>query len=53
MLKVSAWTQTVDYWSVFYEINERIYTELPSAGVSFPFPQMDVHLDQPAASEKE
>ncbi len=46
ILKVSAWTQTADYWSVFYEINERIYTELPSCGVSFPFPQMDVHLDE-------
>lgn len=53
ILKVSAWTQTSDYWDVFYTINERIYTELPSSGVSFPFPQMDVHLDQPGNSGKE
>lgn len=39
-----AWTRTSDYWSVLYDINERIYTELPDlAGVSFPFPQLDVH----------
>lgn len=45
-LRVSAWTQTSTYWDVFYEINERIYKELPEAGISFPFPQMDVHLDK-------
>lgn len=45
-LKARAWVHRDDYWSVFYEINERIYTELPASGVSFPFPQMDVHLDK-------
>ena len=46
-LKARAWVHRDDYWSVFYQINERIYTELPASGVSFPFPQMDVHLDRP------
>lgn len=45
-LKVTAWTQTSNYWEVFYTINERIYKELPECGVSFPFPQMDVHLSK-------
>ena len=44
-LKVRAWTRNSDYWDVFFEINERIYNELPQSGVNFPFPQMDVHLD--------
>ncbi|MDE7426851.1 MAG: mechanosensitive ion channel [Muribaculaceae bacterium] len=44
VLKARAWTHTANYWSVFYEINERIYTELPDSGISFPFPQLDVHL---------
>ncbi len=43
-LKVRAWACTSDYWAVYYEILERIYTELPDAGVSFPFQQLDVHL---------
>lgn len=42
-LKVTAWVGSADYWGVFYDINERVYTELPAAGVSFPFPQLDVH----------
>ncbi len=45
-LTVRAWTRSSDYWGVFFAINERIYTELPAAGISFPFPQMDVHLDK-------
>lgn len=43
-LKARAWTRTEFYWPVFYEINERIYKELPKAGINFPFPQMDVHM---------
>ncbi len=39
-----AWVNTPDYWPVLYSINEKIYTELPKNGISFPFPQMDVHL---------
>lgn len=41
---VRAWVKSEDYWSVFYSINENIYTILPQKGIGFPFPQMDVHL---------
>ena len=43
-LQVRCWTRTEDYWDVLYDINEKIYTELPKNGISFPFPQMDIHL---------
>ncbi|MDE6197358.1 MAG: mechanosensitive ion channel [Muribaculaceae bacterium] len=43
-LKVTAWARTSDFWGVFYTVNERIYNELPEVGVSFPFPQLDVHI---------
>lgn len=48
-LQVRAWTRTSEYWNVFYYYNERFYTELPKHGLSFPFPQLDVHLPQPPA----
>lgn len=44
-LKVTVWARTSDYWDVFFSINERIYNELPAAGINFPFPQMDVHIN--------
>ena len=43
-LTVRAWVANADYWDVFFEYNERFYTELPKAGINFPFPQMDVHV---------
>lgn len=44
-ITVRAWTLSEKYWEVFFEMNRRFYTELPKKGFSFPFPQMDVHLD--------
>lgn len=45
-LQVRAWVESRNYWDVFYDYNERIYNELPSHDIHFPFPQMDVHLKQ-------
>lgn len=45
-LKARAWARTEYYWPLFYEINERIYNELPQSGIHFPFPQMDVHVKE-------
>ncbi|MDE6339673.1 MAG: mechanosensitive ion channel [Muribaculaceae bacterium] len=41
-----AWTHTSNYWPLFFSMNERFFTELPQKGFSFPFPQLDVHLNQ-------
>jgi small conductance mechanosensitive channel len=43
-IAVRAWVKTEDYWDVFFEMNERVYTEFEKAGLHIPFPQMDVHL---------
>lgn len=43
-LTVRAWVRNADYWDVFFQNNERFYNELPQHGISFPFPQMDVHM---------
>ena len=45
-LSVRAWVKNADYWDVFFENNEKIYKLLPLKGISFPFPQMDVHVKQ-------
>ena len=41
---VRVWVAGADYWPVQFDLNERIYTELPQAGIHFPFPQLDVHM---------
>ena len=46
-LTIRAWVKSADYWDVFFGMNETIYSTLPSrAGISFPFPQLDVHLQK-------
>lgn len=41
---MKGWVNTEDYWNVMYDMNEAIFTELPKQGLSFPFPQMDIHM---------
>ena len=43
-LSIRAWVANADYWSLYFDMNEKMYKELPSKGLNFPFPQMDVHL---------
>ncbi len=43
-LSVRAWVANSDYWGLYFDMNEKIYKELPSKGIHFPFPQLDVHV---------
>ncbi|MDO7682417.1 MAG: mechanosensitive ion channel [Pirellulales bacterium] len=40
------WAKTGDYWTVFWEVTAAVKEEFDSAGISFPYPQHDVHLYQ-------
>lgn len=42
---VRAWVKASDYWDVFFDMNEKIYTTFNEEGISIPFPQMDVHVN--------
>ena len=39
-----AWVKTENFWPVTFKYNEEIYKLLPENGISFAFPQMDVHI---------
>ena len=45
-ISARAWVDNADYWGVFFELNERIYNELPKHGLHFPFPQLSVHIEK-------
>ena len=38
------WVNSVDYWGVFFDVQEKVKLEFDQAGISIPFPQMDVHM---------
>ncbi|MBI9073387.1 MAG: mechanosensitive ion channel [Melioribacteraceae bacterium] len=41
---VRPWVKTTDYWTVFFDLNEKIKIKLDEEGITIPFPQRDVHL---------
>ena len=43
-LSIRAWVKNADYWGLYFDMNEKMYKELPSKGINFPFPQMDVNI---------
>ena len=41
-----AWVKKEDYWDVLYDVNEKIYNQIPENGIQFPFPQLDIHINK-------
>jgi small conductance mechanosensitive channel len=41
---VRPWVKTSDYWGVKFDLTEAIKKRFDKDGISFPFPQQDVHL---------
>ncbi len=41
---VRPWVNSGDYWGVMFDLTETIKKRFDQEGISFPFPQQDVHL---------
>ena len=41
---VRPWVKTPDYWGVMFDLTEAVKKRFDQEGISFPFPQRDVHL---------
>ncbi|MEO8252779.1 MAG: mechanosensitive ion channel domain-containing protein [Flavobacterium sp.] len=41
---VRVWVDGPDYWDVFFDMNEKVYTQFANYNLNIPFPQMDVHV---------
>lgn len=42
-IKVRVWTKAADYWSVLFDMNQKVYDTFNQEGIGFPFPQLTVH----------
>jgi len=40
---VRPWVKTSDYWGVMWDLTEEVKLQFDKAGISIPYPQMDVH----------
>ena len=45
-LIVRPWVKTTDYWDVRLSLTERIKLTFDKKGISFPYPQQDIHIHQ-------
>ncbi len=43
---VRPWVKTVDYWGVYFDTTEKVKLTFDQEGISIPFPQQDVHINQ-------
>ena len=43
---VRPWVNAADYWGVLWDTTETVKLKFDEAGISIPYPQMDVHLDK-------
>jgi small conductance mechanosensitive channel len=41
---VRPWVKSADYWSVFYDTQEKVKLAFDQAKIGIPFPQMDIHV---------
>jgi small conductance mechanosensitive channel len=41
---VRVWVDSPNYWGVFFDMNEKVYTKFPDYDLNIPFPQIDVHV---------
>lgn len=48
---VRPWTKSSDYWGVMWDTTEAVKLQFDAAGISIPYPQMDVHINTDAADE--
>jgi len=44
---VRPWAKTTDYWAVYWDTTEAVKTRFDEAGISIPYPQVDVHMGKP------
>ena len=40
------WVKTEEYWSVHFDMIEKVKLEFDKVGISIPFPQMNVHIQK-------
>lgn len=50
-LVAKLWCNQEDYWNLYHAMQERVKEAFDSAGVTIPFPQLDVHVKSADPSE--
>lgn len=41
---VRVWCNNEDYWTIYWDIMEKVKVVFDNEGINIPFPQMDIHM---------
>lgn len=45
-ITVRVWTKQADYWDVYFDMNQKVYEQLPKRGLNFPYQTYTVNIKQ-------
>ena len=45
-ITVRVWTKQADYWDVYFDMNQKVYEQLPKHGLNFPYQTYNVNIKQ-------
>ena len=45
-ITVRVWTKQADYWDVYFDMNRKVYEQLPKHGLNFPYQTYNVNIKQ-------
>ena len=45
-ITVRVWTTQADYWDVYFDMNKKVYEQLPKRGLNFPYQTYTVNIKQ-------
>lgn len=48
---VRPWVNSADYWPTYFDLLEKIKTELDNEGIEIPFPQLSIHMNKEEKNE--
>lgn len=48
-ITVRVWADTSEFWNITFQLNEQVKKAFDAEGISFPFPQSEVHMHQVSA----
>jgi len=46
---VRVWCKSEDYWEVNFDLMEKVKKDFDKNGIAIPYPQVDIHIDNPSA----
>lgn len=49
---VRAWTESGDYWDVYFDMNEKVYKMFPMRGLAVPYNKLDVNVSMVTDKDK-